>query len=123
MNHINVLIVEDDQAVSRALSKFFKEWGWVVYTAETVEHAIKYLDANFDLVTIDMMLPDGSGVEVMKEMRNRNIDTAICVTTGRDASEIQEIMQYNPTLVLKKPFIFEALQDLAAGIKEKKFNT
>ncbi|WGW02921.1 response regulator transcription factor [Tropicibacter oceani] len=86
----HVLIVEDIQETRRWLSDLVSD----VYpearieTAETVRSAMALVDTPFDLALIDLGLPDGSGLDVLRQMRSRHPEMIKVVTTvmGDDAS-------------------------------------
>ena len=63
-----VLIVEDDCMNARALRSIFTRKGCDVATVNTLKDAIPMLDARRDYIVLDLMLPDGDGLEVLKHV-------------------------------------------------------
>jgi len=67
-----ILLVEDHDDTRRVMSRLFKSLGCSVATAATVKEAIALADAQtFDLLVSDIGLPDGSGTEVMRYVKER----------------------------------------------------
>jgi two-component system response regulator DctR len=108
---INVLIVEDDPMVVEVNSGFlekippFKLCGTAA-TAEEAEKKIAELKPN--LILLDMFLPDRSGLEVLKLMREQELKSdVIVITAARDTATIHEVFRLGATDYLVKPFRFE----------------
>ena len=72
---INILIVEDDKSLRRLMEVFLKQNGYGVYLAEDGEKAIEiFEDKHIDLVICDIMMPKVSGYELVKDLRNSNMN-------------------------------------------------
>jgi CheY-like chemotaxis protein len=68
-----VLLVEDHADTARALSRLLKNSGYTVQTASTVADALQLADAEkFDLVVSDIGLPDATGYDLMRALRDRH---------------------------------------------------
>jgi DNA-binding response OmpR family regulator len=82
----HVLIVEDNELVTGAMRILFEETGHRVSVAHTVEQALAAGIADApDLVLLDLTLPDGDGLEVVRAFRARGIHPqATLALTGRD---------------------------------------
>ena len=66
-----ILVVEDDSAITFGLKTNLSFEGYAVEIVETREHAIeRALAEPPDLLVLDLMLPDGSGFEVMEDPRS-----------------------------------------------------
>src|SRR3978361_2312242 len=79
-----VLVVEDEESFSDALSYMLRREGYEVEVAETGPDALNLFDRNgADLVLLDLMLPGLSGTEVCRELRNRS-KVPIIIVTARD---------------------------------------
>lgn len=115
--HPRVLVVEDEPTVCHVLSKMFELWHWEAVKAETVADALAALDAlRFDLVIVDLSLPDGSGVEVLRKIRADRVDVVVVVSTARGLEAVEELTPLAPDHLLFKPFVFDPLKSLAARI-------
>ena len=68
-----VLLVEDHADTARALSRLLKNSGYTVQTANTVADALRLANAEkFDLVVSDIGLPDATGYDLMRALRDRH---------------------------------------------------
>jgi len=79
-----ILIIEDARTIRMALEDDFKFEGYQVETASTGPEGLeKALDLDLDIIILDLMLPELSGLEICKELRRRNIGTPIIMLTAR----------------------------------------
>jgi len=86
-----VLVVEDEESFSDALSYMLRREGYEVEIAETGPDALTAFDrSGADLVLLDLMLPGLSGTEVCRELRNRS-KVPIIMVTARD-SEVDKVV-------------------------------
>jgi CheY-like chemotaxis protein len=70
VNHIQILFVEDHQDTAHVLGRFLKNAGFSVSHADTLAKARAFAaERRFDLLISDLGLPDGSGLELMKTLR------------------------------------------------------
>lgn len=79
-----ILIVEDEPAISESLSYALRRDGFDVAHAATVRDARASLEG-VELVLLDLMLPDGSGFDVLHEARRSQRGPAVIVLSSRDA--------------------------------------
>lgn len=69
MNMVKILIVEDDRTQNEVLSNFLRKEGYTVISAYDLRGAEQLFDPTIDLVILDMMLPDGSGLDLLQSIR------------------------------------------------------
>ena len=108
-SRIRILVVEDEHKVGQALCRGLRNESFEATLAATVDAALQHLSASaFDVVLLDMMLPDGDGMDVLHVMRSSHIETPVLVLTARDAIE-HRIAGLNGGAddYLVKPFAFE----------------
>jgi two-component system catabolic regulation response regulator CreB len=79
----SVLIVEDEPAIAESLSFALRRDGFSVDTASCLAHVNGKLE-NVDLVLLDLMLPDGSGFDLIVQIRRHALRPAIIVLSSRD---------------------------------------
>jgi two-component system OmpR family response regulator len=85
---VRILVVEDDALLAEGLKSVLTRAGHVVELATTGRHAdILLVDEEFDLVVLDVGLPDIDGFEVLRRLRQRHSATNVLVLTARDAVE------------------------------------
>lgn len=102
----SVLIVDDDAAVRRFLSKVFKKLDLPFIAVETGEQAVDYgRKMPFDVAFIDMVLPGINGVQTLKKIKELNPKVKAVVFTGfRENKMIEEALELGAQAVLDKPF-------------------
>ena len=81
---MKILLVEDDAALRAALEELLHREGYVVQKAANYLEARGGLDANIDLVMLDVGLPDGDGVNLCKCWRSEGVQTPILFLTAKD---------------------------------------
>jgi two-component system cell cycle response regulator CtrA len=80
---MHVLVVEDVQATARSIELKLKAEGHTAYSTNSGEDAIELADLyEYDLVLLDLDLPDMSGFDVIKAMRRKKINAPIMVLTA-----------------------------------------
>jgi DNA-binding response OmpR family regulator len=79
----HVLIVEDEPAIAESLSYALRRDGFAVSVADTIGQALTQIAAA-DLVVLDLMLPDGSGFEIIGAVRRAEHSPPIIVLSSRD---------------------------------------
>jgi len=85
---VRILVVEDDALLAEGLTSVLTRAGHVVEHATMGRHAdILLVDEQFDLVVLDVGLPDIDGFEVLRRLRQRHSATNVLVLTARDAVE------------------------------------
>jgi excisionase family DNA binding protein len=106
-----VLVVDDDPGLQDLFRTFLKEMGFSRVVVDTAKEAIKSLrKQKFDLMFLDLQLPDAPGDLVYKTAKQIDPDLNVVVITGYPDSEILDrILQVSPVTVLKKPLKVEQL--------------
>ncbi len=79
-----ILVVEDEPAIAESISYGLRRDGYAVAIAPTLADAERELEG-VDLVVLDLMLPDGSGFELLGQIRQRATGIAVIVLSSRDA--------------------------------------
>jgi len=85
---VRILVLEDDSLLAEGLVKLLTRAGHAVEHGMTGKHADRLLaEERFDLVVLDIGLPDIDGFEVLRRLRARHSSTLVLVLTARDAVE------------------------------------
>src|SRR5690348_13236802 len=97
------LIVEDDRLSSAALRALLADRGHSVSCAFTVAQAIEQLVSFVPQCAIlDLMLPDGSGVQVLRHIREQRLDVRVAVASaGNDERALKEVHDLHADLVMR----------------------
>lgn len=81
-----ILIVEDDEKIARVIQLELEFEEYEVDIAYTGKEALeKYENNDFSLILLDVMIPELSGLEVLRRIRQKNADIRIIMLTARDA--------------------------------------
>lgn len=120
----NILFVEDDPQVIAFVARGLKEHSYKVTTSTTgtagIDEAMSFA---FDIVILDVMLPDISGLEVCKLLRKRKIISPVIMLSALDSSaEKVEGLKAGADDYLGKPFLFaELLARIEAQLRRMEF--
>jgi DNA-binding NtrC family response regulator len=84
----SILIIDDEPEVRESLEELLGSEGYSLDSASTAEEGMKRLDqGNFDLALVDVNLPDGSGLELLKSVKRESPDTGVIMITAYDSSQ------------------------------------
>lgn len=82
-----VLVIEDEQKIARILLLELTHEGYSAEWAETGREGLERAIAEqWDLILLDIMLPELNGIEVLRRIRNAHINTPVILLTARDAT-------------------------------------
>lgn len=83
---MRILIVEDKQRMAATIRRLLQEQAYLVESVGTCAKARDALcEAEFDLVVLDLGLPDGDGLELLREWRAAKFQTPVLILSARDA--------------------------------------
>jgi two-component system OmpR family response regulator len=108
---MRILIVEDETTLNRTLSEGLRELGYQTDEAENIKDAQYFIGIrNYDLVLLDWMLPDGNGLDLVQEVKEKSQRTAVVMISARDDRE-SEIEAFGLGIddYIVKPFEFDVL--------------
>jgi two-component system copper resistance phosphate regulon response regulator CusR len=108
---MRVLLVEDDPGLGAIIKTGFAEHGMQVVAVPTYpDGKIKAVLGTFDVIILDVMLPGGSGFDLCRELRAREIATPILMLTARDTVDDRVAgLEVGADDYLTKPFAFREL--------------
>ncbi|WP_207430339.1 response regulator transcription factor [Sabulibacter ruber] len=106
-----ILVVEDEARLAEMLQRGLKEEGYSVSVAMSGTMGLKMaMDFPFHLIILDLMLPEISGLEVCKKLRENQVETPILMLTALDSPEnIVTGLDSGADDYLVKPFNFSEL--------------
>ena len=111
----SVLFVEDDTAIRTALRLALEDEGYTVHEAKDgADGLAKFADLNPDLVLLDLRLPDISGFEVCRQLRQHSIVPIIMVTAQTDTHDLVAGLEAGADDYVTKPVV---AKELAARIR------
>ncbi len=108
---MRLLLVEDSWRLLESLSYGLRRCGHAVDTARTLREARSIMRGDrFEAVVLDRRLPDGDGLEILDELRDRGDDTHVLVLTARDTVDDRVTgLRRGADDYLVKPFAFDEL--------------
>ena len=120
---INVLIVEDDPMVAFINKRYLEQIGGINVFGPVMyeKDIINILESEkIDLILLDVFLPQKSGIDILKSLRNKSIFTDIIMITAANSSlEVKKAFAYGVVDYLVKPFEFKRLKEAVDKFKLK----
>jgi DNA-binding response OmpR family regulator len=106
-----ILIVEDEARITSFLEKGLKSNGFVTSVAGDAREGLELArGGGFDLIILDLGLPDRDGMEVLSELRERDTRTPVIILTARDGvTDTVRGLESGADDYVPKPFRFEEL--------------
>lgn len=103
---MKALIIEDSLELANSLVNFFKIDGHVTDHAEDLETAEEHISVSkFDIVLLDIMLPDGDGRDFLKKIRKKNNNVPVIVMTAKtEISDKVDLLDIGADDYIIKPF-------------------
>jgi DNA-binding response OmpR family regulator len=108
---VKILVVEDDRTVGQYVKRGLEEHR---YHADLVEDGMEGLrlasGGRYDLIVLDLRLPEMNGLEVLRTLRDRGNTTPVLVLTAQDAVDFKvQALRSGADDYVTKPFAFEEL--------------
>jgi len=110
-----ILVVDDEKDICRVLTKILELVGYEVESAATGEEALGLVpEFSPELVFLDYMMPDMTGLEVLREIKKRAPDVYVVMVTGRGSEEVAaSVMKAGASDYVIKPFERERIVGVA----------
>lgn len=108
---MRILIIEDEITLNKTLAEGLNEFNYQTDVAENLKDGEYYISIrNYDLVLTDWMLPDGSGLDIIGQVKSKSPRTAVVVLSARDDKESEiEALRSGADDFITKPFDFDVL--------------
>jgi DNA-binding response OmpR family regulator len=104
---VNILIVEDNSIMAKALKKKLKDGGYNVLVANSADVALKYIESHpFDLMITDINLEDEhvNGIDLVKKLNKTKSKPVIYLTAYGDDETLKSVSDTNHCYFLSKPY-------------------
>ena len=110
---MNLLVVDDEASLLQLLGQYLTRQGHTVEPSATVAGVRALMAHSFDVAVIDWILPDGSGLDLGRELLDHDPTIRVVFTSGYplDASDVPEGLR-DRVRVLQKPFLPRALAEI-----------
>jgi len=117
-----ILVIDDEESLRFTFETFLTNEGYGVETAETFDGAVALLaDRNFDLIIADILLGDKTGIDLLREIRTKDLTCPVVMVTGSPTFETaSESLRLGAFDYIAKPVTQKALLHTAAqALKHK----
>lgn len=103
-----ILMVEDEEQVLNANCRMLRRRGYDVRTAQTVSEVYHQLEEQLpDLLILDIMLPDGNGLDICRHFREKTMNPVLFLSGKSDIRDKVEGLQQGGDYYLTKPYNFD----------------
>jgi CheY-like chemotaxis protein len=129
LKRLRILVVEDHADTRKLISRLVRDMGHSVITADCVESAMRVMESGpseaspVDLVLSDLGLPDGSGLDLMRRIRQTRQDRrlkAIALTGHGMEEDVRRSREAGFDFHLTKPITVQALKDSINDVVREK---
>lgn len=119
-----ILVVDDSYYMRTILKNILEDAGYdVVNEAASGQDALKGVDelqGELDLVTLDLILPDNSGLDVLKSIKRKYPEQSVIVVSAVGQSSIvEQAMEIGASAYIVKPFDEEKVVDIVGDVLNK----
>src|ERR1700742_471521 len=107
----SILTVDDEQTITIALDLLLRDHGYEVSSASTAAEAQALLARHwYDLVFLDLRLPDADGIELLEHIKQIAPETEVVLMTAHGSLDVTiEAIKRGAFYYLEKPFTFEQI--------------
>lgn len=126
MEKINILMIDDNISLIEMVKEYFSKNESINIAFEAHDglegiNAIEEHKDDFDLIILDLIMPNKDGIYVLDEMKKRGINKKVIVATSYNAAEvIREVSEYGVNYYILKPFELSDLEKRIYDITNKK---
>jgi DNA-binding response OmpR family regulator len=121
---MRILIIEDEKELSRSIVTYLNRENYFCDVADTVSMGMDKMEAyDYDCIVLDISLPDGNGLQILKELKANKRSEGVIVISAKDSLDDRITgLNMGADDYLAKPFHLSELNArIAAIIRRKKF--
>ncbi|MDQ4139067.1 MAG: response regulator transcription factor [Bacteroidota bacterium] len=122
---MKILIVEDNRELSETLVHYLKQEGYLCETAYNYQSAEEKINIYaYDVIVLDITLPDGSGLEILKQLKQKRPDEGVLIISAKNALDDKLTgLNLGADDYLTKPFhLAELNARIQSLLRRKRFN-
>ncbi len=122
---MRVLIIEDYEPIRSGVAEGRREAGFAVDVAANGETGLWYaLNNPYDVIVLDIMLPDVDGLSILKQIRAQKLDVNILLLTAKDTPQDRITgLEQGADDYLVKPFVFQELLARVRALVRRKYES
>lgn len=113
---IRILLLEDDEAISFGITAALRRKGYECEAVCTIEEGKQLFSDKFQLILLDLNLPDGTGYEFCGWVKERSETPVIFLTVRDDVKDITKGLDMGADDYVTKPFHIEVLESRIAAV-------
>ena len=119
---LKVLVVDDDQAICDYLTELLTPDDCDVASVSDPEQALELIrEERFHIVTLDLMMPQMGGIELLQRIRDTDREIAVIILTGYPSVETAtDAINLDVSAYMQKPFSADEIRDTIARVVRKK---
>lgn len=114
MDKIKVLMIDDNKELIEAVKEYFKSSDLIEISSvayDGVDGIEKIETDNYDVIVLDLIMPNKDGIYVLEKIKEKNLDKKIIVASSYNAAEvIRQVSEYGVNYYILKPFDFVDLE-------------
>jgi DNA-binding response OmpR family regulator len=120
---MKLLVVEDEEELLLSIKEYLEDLNHIIETANSYQLASQKLwDYEYDIVILDIMLPDGSGIDLIKEVKKASSNTGIIIISAKDSIDDRlRGLDLGADDYLTKPFYLSELNSRLRAINRRRF--
>ena len=121
---MKILIIEDEIELGRDIAKYLEEEKYLCEFAYTFQEALEKIQTYiYDCILLDIMLPDGNGIQLLQELKNKNKQDGVIIISAKNALDDKiQGLHLGADDYLTKPFHFSELAArIFSVIRRKQF--
>lgn len=122
---MKILIIEDEKELSDSIADFLNQEEYLCEQSFTYDEAIMKVDLyEYDCILLDLMLPGGSGLDVLREIKKKKSNTGVIIISAKDSVDDKVLgLKIGADDYLSKPFyLAELSMRIYALIRRKAFS-
>lgn len=120
-----ILVIDDEEGIRAGCRRVLEPEGYIVETAATGQEGLRlFMEGNFDLVLLDVVLPDMRGIDLLKPMLEKDPDVICVIITGYATIELAvQAIRAGAYDFLSKPFTADVLKLVVAqGLERRRLS-
>ncbi|MFC7345597.1 response regulator transcription factor [Chryseobacterium zhengzhouense] len=122
---MKVLIIEDEKDLAKSISEYLSEENYLCEFATTFHEAMNKINTyQYDCIILDIMLPDGNGLDILEELKRQNKQDGVIIVSAKNAVDDRvKGLKMGADDYLTKPFhLSELMARVFSIIRRKQFD-
>jgi DNA-binding response OmpR family regulator len=121
---MKAIVIEDESELAKSITGILKDEGYLVDSVASFEEAsLRIWDHVYDVVILDIMLPDGNGIDLIKDIKEKQSEAGIIIISAKDSlSDKLEGLDLGADDYLTKPFYLAELNSRIKALNRRRLN-